>query len=205
MKLLLATLLVAGCDAPRFEPFDAGGDAPAAGLGVGAACDGDPTGCQEGLECAQMWFGGTRLACMRPCTDNAECLPGKCLIEIDTMRYCTIPCDPIMPFEGCPPGTLCELGEGAMMQWASGCADWTTGVAVQNAPCGPSAGGTGCAAGLGCYTVDGGTSWRCTAVCETTTHRGCPSGFSCNPAGLAEGISYGYCIPPGGVWPDPMM
>ena len=207
---LCALVVVAGCDDAKILPdedasvgMDAAGPDAGEGDGPGAACDVEDN-CADDLVCGRMWAGGARLACMRECSEPSDCPSNRCVVEIETSKYCSIPCDPIEPFADCPSGTVCQFGEAAGGVWATSCADWPTGVAPQNTPCGPSAGGKGCAAGHTCYTIDGGMNWRCTAVCETISHRGCPAMFSCSgPGGVSEGITYGFCYPPGGVWPDP--
>jgi hypothetical protein len=71
---------------------------------------------------------------------------------------------------------------------------------MQNALCGAGVGG--CAFGFACYTTDGGAVYHCTAVCNATTMQGCPMGWSCNPDATVRGTTYGYCVPPGLVWPE---
>lgn len=204
---------VAGCTDPEIEAAGLGtratspldGDDPRGApalLGMGEACTTDAECAPGAPACVLTHWGGVRTACARPCTEHAECAPGICVNEIEGVTYCTIACDPVAPFTGCPEGTHCidtSPSPEVLTPWATHCADWPLVSSGLYASCPGYR--LSCADGLVCgFAFD---ELRCTQRCDAgPPERGCPDGSVC-VADFAEATpdrTFGYCVPESG-WP----
>jgi hypothetical protein len=156
----------------------------------GAACADD---CVQGAECARYPCAGAEVrACLRLCTDDAECGEGRCNLPVpcappDSYRWCSQPCNPVgAATGGCAPGLRCFLYAGEIPD--CNCPGDRTG--VDGTPCVDS---DSCQAGFFCVRT--GTDGTCRPLCRLDAPS-CEGARTCMQLFNPNYQTYGACLPP---------
>jgi hypothetical protein len=166
----------------------------------GELCEGD---CVAGSECFALSCDGKPVrTCMKLCTEDGACAPGKCSFPITCgagvstpFHACTTPCDPIGPdTTGCAPGLKCFL-LGADETPECDCPRPSMRVGGDGANCTNT---DDCQLGYLCVsTRTAGTQVQaCRALCRLDT-KVCPvAGTTCTKLIDPGYNTFGGCLPP---------